>query len=257
MTGEKFEVPIIRAEHMFANRGFVGTKYFSKAVLAFRGFKFCDGLVKKLNFLEPYEKTIISNFNPKDRPPNIFSGRFKDENIIVITKLLWGGPQTAIVLEELACLGVKIVIGLGAAGSLVKKIKPNEILIAESGLCRDGTSKEYTDKNEAYANRKLLKIVKDVTISQKGIHVGTVWTTDALYREFPSKIQSMKEAGASVVNLETAPFYAVSEVLGQDAIYLAAISDYIGGESWNSWFRDLTKTDEKLYNICLKLLEYS
>ncbi|MFW6135643.1 MAG: hypothetical protein ACOC7N_02345 [Chloroflexota bacterium] len=51
--------------------------------------------------------------------------------------------------------------------------------------------------------------------------VGIVHTTDALYQERPSRVRQWREAGASFVNLETAPFYAVAAHRGIRALYLA------------------------------------
>lgn len=243
---------VIRAEHMFLNRDFeLGKQYFSKAVLIFRGFEFSDSFVKRLGF-EPYGKKVISNLNPKDNPPKVF---YDNKGTIAVTHLLWGGPCVAIVLEELACLGVKNVIGLGAVGSLKKTIRPGDIFIALSGVLSDGTSKEYigNETGEVLANQRLITLIKDVKVKSR-IHRGKVWTTDALYKETPSKIKEWRKRGALAVNLEASTFYAVSEVLGIEAIYLATVSDYIGGAEWDSWHRDLSEADEELQKICEELL---
>ena len=58
--------------------------------------------------------------------------------------------------------------------------------------------------------------------------VGAVHTTDALYQEWPARVRQWREAGATFVNLETSPFYAVAAYLEIRAVYLGLVTDYVG-----------------------------
>ncbi len=53
-------------------------------------------------------------------------------------------------------------------------------------------------------------------------------STDALYQEWPTRVRQWREAGATFVNLETSPFYAVAAYRGIRAIYLGLVTDYVG-----------------------------
>jgi purine-nucleoside phosphorylase len=129
-------------------------------------------------------------------------------------------------------------------------------MVAESGLCSDGTSKEYTDDSEAYADAEMLQSLQDI-IQNHGIEpeVGKVWTTDAIYREFPSKIAYWKGQGARFVNLETASFYAVARAKGIRAVYMSVVSDNVDSDKWSDWFPNLSDVTQKMWSICLEMID--
>jgi len=169
---------------------------------------------------------------------------------------IFGGPLCSMVLEELSVFGVRDVVGYGYSGSLDVNIPPGSIMIAESGLCSDGTSKEYTDDSEVYADAEMFRSLKSLIQSQ-GIEpeVGKVWTADAIYREFPSKIAHWKSQGARFVNLETASFYAVAREKGIRAVYMSVVSDNVDSDKWSHWFPNLSEVTEKMWSICLEMID--
>jgi purine-nucleoside phosphorylase len=165
---------------------------------------------------------------------------------------------TAILLEELACLGVQIVIGFGAAGSLESPRHIGKALVADRALCSDGTSRAYTDAPSVGPDADLLRLALEIA-SREGARplVGTIHTTDALYQERPSRVRGWREAGASFVNLETAPFYAVSAYLNVRAVYLGLVTDYVGRlDRWQHgfWGRENT-TDPQIVGLIHRILE--
>jgi hypothetical protein len=64
--------------------------------------------------------------------------------IVLVQGCLWGGPQAAILVEELACLGVRDVIGFGIAGSLVESVPKGTQIVGAGGIVIDTTSRAYT-----------------------------------------------------------------------------------------------------------------
>jgi hypothetical protein len=56
----------------------------------------------------------------------------------LIARCLWGGPQTAIMVEELVHLGVKHLIGIGAAGSIAADLPRTTQIVATVALTTDG-----------------------------------------------------------------------------------------------------------------------
>jgi uridine phosphorylase len=186
------------------------------------------------------------------------AGRVGDQRIIILPKVVWGGPVTAILLEELACLGVQTAIGLGAAGSLVSPHHVGQMLIADRALCSDGTSQQYTDQPTVGPAPELFELAMALA-SQEGEEpiVGTIHTTDALYQEWPARVQQWREAGAAFVNLETSPFYAVAAYVGIRAVYLGLVTDYVGDPGrWQHtfWGRPST-TDPSIVKIIQQLVQ--
>ena len=61
-----------------------------------------------------------------------------------------GAPSAAIVVEELAMLGVKTVIRIGTCGGSGPDVQPADLVIATAACPLDGTSRQYLG-GDAYA----------------------------------------------------------------------------------------------------------
>src|SRR5882724_4947697 len=48
-------------------------------------------------------------------------------------KTLYGYPETAILVEELACLGARVILGFGVAGSLAADLPKGTQVVASAG----------------------------------------------------------------------------------------------------------------------------
>ena len=179
-----------------------------------------------------------------------------DDDGTILVGQVYGGPFCSIILEELAFFGVKYAVGYGFSGTLDSNVALGSIMIAESGICSDGTSKEYTDDIEVYADADMLTTLKDI-VRNHGVEpaVGKVWTTDAIYREYPSKVASWKRSGARFCNLETSPFYTVARTVGIRAVYLSVVSDNVEKSKWSGWAPDLREAVDKMYNISLEMVD--
>jgi purine-nucleoside phosphorylase len=172
----------------------------------------------------------------------------------VLAGPLWGGPVCSVALEELSVFGVKYVIGCGYSGTLDAGVPPGSMMIADSGLCSDGTTREYTTDTEIYGDEEMLGLVRN-TMRNHGIepYSGRVWTMDAIYYELPSKAAYWKKKGARFVNMETSCFYAVTRAKGIKAAYFSVVSDCLEGEKWSGWHDNLVGPVENMWNICMEL----
>ena len=216
------------------------------AVIAFCPF---HGM-KDLAHARPLEKPLFVHVDRSHQFQGIVEGRR-----VLMVECVYGGPVCATVIEEMAHLGVKHVIGYGYSGSLREAIVPGTIVLASSGTVSDGASREYLDAPEVEGSAALMAAFDTLDGSLRaGVRTGRAWTTDAIYREYPSKIQSWIQAGADFVNMDTSHFYAVSQAVGIEALYFSLISDYVGGETWDQQFRDLQKPRERLQKIILELI---
>jgi nucleoside phosphorylase len=142
-TEELQDSPVLTPEQVLELRGVnLDDFHFDVAILCFRG----QAASRKA--LEAFPVTRIE--------PNIlygskaYAGRAGDRQVVVLPEVMWGGPVTSILLEELACFGVQAAIGFGAAGSLVSSQHIGRMFVADRALCSDGTSRQYTD--EPYVN---------------------------------------------------------------------------------------------------------
>jgi purine-nucleoside phosphorylase len=243
MLKKKPEKALITAEAVYANAKHALHPFpLTKAILAF------------LPIGELNDRFCKNNGQPI-KWGNYWNTWVRDDGAILAGPI-FGGPMCAVIVEELAAAGVKHFIGYGASGTLDDSVPPGSIHVADAGLCSDGTTKEYSSRKEEPADAELLKLLRD-EIKRRGLPDigGKVWTTDAIYREYPSTVAHWKKKGARFVNMDTSPLYAVANEKGVKAVYLSAISDNVSGKKWSGWYPDFGQALEQIWDITLAVLD--
>lgn len=200
---------------------------------------------------QPVSESLFSHLDRSHQ----FVGQVADSKIIALD-CVYGGPLSATVVEELAHYGIKKVIGYGYAGSLTRGIPVGQIVLADSAVVSDGTSREYLPDTElVYPDSDLVHHLRrsgvsaDITI--RGVKV---WTTDAIYREYSKKVTSWRERGAEIVNMDSSHFYAVSKVVGISAVYACVVSDCVEGPVWEDGFGRVKQAMGNLQDLLLETL---
>jgi len=198
----------------------------------------------------PLAKSLFTHVDPAHQYQGLVGGQ-----PVLMVEMVYGGPVCATVLEEMAHLGVKYAVGYGYSGSLRQDIPPGSLVLASSAMVSDGTSREYLSAPEVQGSAALIAEYDRLPEAHRdGVRKGKAWTTDAIYREYPSKTRSWARAGADFVNMDTSPFYAVSRTVGIEALYFSLISDYVGGEAWEQQFVSLGKSRQQLQEMVLALV---
>jgi len=241
--GSQSEKPLIIAENLIATKKtkLLGKTELRKALLAFMPI----AEMKDRFLLKKGKQLALSQY---------WDTWIRDDGMILAGPI-FGGPMCAVVVEELSALGVRDFIGYGYSGCLDPKVSPGCIMVADASFCSDGTTKEYCTGNEVSANPEMLSYLVSLIHSRSvTLERGKVWTTDAIYREFPSKVKRWKNAGARFVNIETASLYAVARAKGLRAVYLSVVSDTLEGEKWSGWY-DCKEALEQVWSICLEMCE--
>jgi uridine phosphorylase len=175
---------------------------------------------------------------------------------VLAMECLYGGPLSATVIEELAHYGVNKVIGYGYAGSLARDISVGQVVLADEAIVSDGTSREYLPGVEfAYPDQGLAECLRTCAAGAgTPLCEARVWTTDAIYREYPGKVAAWRQAGARIVNMDTAHFYAVSRVVGLSAVYACVVSDCVQGPAWKDGFGRIRQAVGDLQDLILEVL---
>jgi purine-nucleoside phosphorylase len=219
----------------------------SLALVAF--CRFYD-MVDKLS-AEPLSESICSHLDRSHQ----FVGQVGDTRVLAL-ECLYGGPLSATVIEELAHYGIGRVVGYGYAGSLTREIHIGQTLLASAAAVSDGTSREYLPDIEfVYPDRDLAECLRTcATEAGVSIREAMVWTTDAIYREYSEKVAVWRQAGAQVVNMDTAHFYAVSQVVGMSAVYACVVSDCVEGPTWDDGFDRIRQAMSDLQDSILEML---
>lgn len=124
-----------------------------------------------------------------------------------------GGPYAVLVAEQMAISGARIVLGLTSAGR-VSSAMPVPGLVAVTKAVRDeGTSYHYLPPAETIDAP--LEVVRLLELELRKLSLpvltGTVWTTDAPYRETESQLAGHAGTGVLAVEMQAASLFAFSE----------------------------------------------
>lgn len=121
-----------------------------------------------------------------------------------------GGPYAVLVAEQLRASGVKAIIGLTSAGRVNPELQVPSIVIATAAVRDEGTSYHYLPAGSIVEGHAALAGVLAAELQALPITVttGTVWTTDAPYRETESQVAEHGRAGVSAVEMQAASLFA-------------------------------------------------
>jgi uridine phosphorylase len=202
------------------------------------------------------KQPILSGMDyPGDRP-YVYEADVNSSTIALVAGCWWGGPQTAMVVEELACIGVEYIIGFGLAGSISRDVRKHAHIVALRGLVTDGTSRAYTKASFVDADDKLLRMLLSLRHGFKEEIAPTVIATvDAIYQETDAAVQEWTNLGAQAINMETTPLYAASVVSGTRSLWLGYISDRLLDNEWDDWSDCPDSLDRDSADMTVALLE--
>ena len=196
------------------------------AVLCFRGPRGSSALVEAVG-ARPIGRKLLWGMEEAADFHSVYEYQTDGKHVGIVTRCLWGGPQAAILVEELSHIGVGCIIGYGCAGTIDPELPRGAQFVISTALLTDGTSRHYADE-ETRGSAELLGLVK----CARQVTAGTV---DAVYRETPALLREWRNAGVQVINMEAAPFYAASARCGVESLYLGHVSDVVIGE-WRDWY---------------------
>jgi purine-nucleoside phosphorylase len=217
---------------------------FDIAIFIFRDKK-ASNIIKTELGSEPFYIKLL--WGIPEENTNVLS--MKGKKVLIIEQLLWGGPQAAILIEELSQFEIKKVIGIGACGSLDKNIHKNDIVIDVQANCTDGTSKYYTKEKSIKPTQKIIGEMK-----KYGLKEAISSTIDAIYQETEENINIFKINSSTIVNMESAPFYASAKYCDLEAVWIGCVSDTLYENEWEDWF-DSEKGTKESARIVKRYLE--
>lgn len=170
-----------------------------------------------------------------DRTP-LFTGRISGRRVTVVHSMI-GAPATVTLMEELIACGASTFIGIGWAGGLQPENPVGSVLLPDSCISEEGTSRHYLPQGMDYAPDAALAEVLEASARQVGIAVkrGLQWSTDAPYRELKTTIDAYRQQGVLGVDMETSAMYALGMFRSVRVCNLLVVSDEVHGE-WNPAF---------------------
>lgn len=137
-----------------------------------------------------------------------YTGQAADGRPLTIQSTGMGGPSAAIVIAELADLGVHTMVRVGTCGALAPKLALGELVVVTEALPFDGTSRALAGDERLAPDPRLRDLLIASTLA--GDHRGPVACTDLFYDGPPGQEERWREAGALAVEMETATLFALA-----------------------------------------------
>ncbi len=152
-----------------------------------------------------------------------------------------GAPQAAMLMEVLSAWGGRHFLFVGWCGAIDGQLQTGDILLPTAAWIDEGTSRGYgmADDRINLPTDRLHKTVKALLEDQAlPYHEGAVWTTDAVFRETPTKVNRFQSRGALAVEMEVSACLTVARHNRLDFAALLVVSDELSGPTWRPGFRD-------------------
>ena len=155
-----------------------------------------------------------------------YTGLAADGRQLTIQSTGMGGPSAAIVLEELAILGLRRAIRVGTCLGLDPALALGDLVTATEAITADGTSRALGAGDRAAADEGLT-----TRLSRDGrARPGPVVSTDLFYEREPERNEQWRAAGALAVEMEAATLFALGGRLGLEVGAVLTVSDTLGPE---------------------------
>ena len=144
-----------------------------------------------------------------------------------IVRLAVGAPFAVLVAEQLFASGCRLLISMTSAGQIAPVGPTPYFVLIDRALRDEGTSHHYlppavfAEADAALADRAFAALVALPVL----VHRGTVWTTDAPYRETEADIAAAEAHGALAVEMEAAALYAFAQACRRDVLCFAHVTN--------------------------------
>ena len=149
-----------------------------------------------------------------------------------------GAPMACAILEKVIACGGRKVVMVSCCGSLGNGLKVGDFFIPVSGISEEGTSRHYINGNNIPPpDEKIVELLERENFAE-GLHVkkGSIWTTDAPYRETRDKVRKFKEDGLMAVDMEFTALCSVAAFRKISFASLMVVSDELHEYKWNPGF---------------------
>jgi uridine phosphorylase len=184
-------------------------------------------LLRRLGSPAPQPQTVLRQalYNPTDHPFSLITSPM-------------GAPMAVMLLEQLIALGARRFLYLGFCGALAPDYRIGDCFIPIRAIREEGTSYHYFPAEVVVTSsaRGNTLLLTQATAKRLTVRQGTIWTTDAPYRETSQKIQRFQAAGVHAVDMEMAALFAVAQYRHCEVAALLLVSDECYHPTWEPGF---------------------
>ena len=189
----------------------------------------------------------------------IFRMKEHASGTLSLTGPFLGAPQAAMVMEKIIALGAKRICLFGWCGSLQPDLKIGDIVIPLRAVAEEGTSRHYPIGNRKPGTDQELNRILERALEQEGLpfRKGTVWTTDAPYRETASKVKTYREKKVLAVEMEMSALMTLAIYRSVKLSGLLVVSDELFDLKWHRGFSSplFKRRCEQAGNLLVKFFE--
>lgn len=166
-----------------------------------------------------------------------------------------GCPSAAIVIEELAQLGVRKIVRVGTCGGLQPDLAIGDLIIAVSSAPADATSSHYVG-NEPHVPTADFELVHGAVHHAKKlgkpVRVGPIVSSDIFYQPDPGQVGRWSERGLLAVEMEAAILFTLGALRKVQAGCLLIVSDVIvEGEFLRISDEDMRRAVDEMTELAL------
>jgi len=151
-----------------------------------------------------------------------------------------GAPHAVMMLEAVVRRGARWILFFGWCGAVDPMVNIGDLVVPDGALVDEGTSHHYGhESGDAVWPSAAVQTEIRRSLRDKGrvFHQGTVWTTDAVFRETPRKVRDFQARGAAVVEMEMSALFTAGAWHGIAVGGLLAVSDDVSQRIWKRGFR--------------------
>jgi len=146
-----------------------------------------------------------------------------------------GAPWVVAHTEEMIARGCRVFVAIGGAGVLDRELVRGHLMVPCCAVRDEGTSFHYAaPSREIAASQQAVDTVETV-LREHGVSytTGKTWTTDAYFRETPSRVARRKAEGCLTVEMEAAALFAVAQFRKVTLAYILFCGDDVSGDEWD------------------------
>jgi DeoD family purine-nucleoside phosphorylase len=176
-------------------------------------------LVKKI-------KNPIKNFSFMDH--TMYTGEYDGVRVTAMNGGMFSA-NTAITTEIVCNIQAENIIRLGSCGALREDIKVGNIILTTGSLRGEGVTPYYVDSSfvtepDPKLTEALAKAAEKLGAT---VHMGKVWSTDALLRETKELVEGKAAEGAIAVDMVSSTLLTIAQLYKAKAASLLAVSDNV------------------------------
>ena len=164
----------------------------------------------------------------------------KKEGCFSLVGPFLGSPHAVMGMEKIIALGAKRIWVLGWCGSLRPELRIGDLVIPTESISEEGTSQHYPIGELVPTTDETLNSMLEAVLRKEGKSFvkGTVWTTDAPYRETPAKVITYQRKGVLAVDMEMSALMTLGIYRSVKVAGLLVVSDELFDLKWHTGFKN-------------------